>query len=334
MRILITGASGFIGSALARAVVARGHEPVLMVRDRASLDPDIVGRAGVLEADICCRDSLYRLTLESPVECCVHCAASLDYFGGKGARAVNIAGCGNMLEFCRRQGVPAFVLLSSIEAVGPLRAGEIPGDEDTVCRPVSGYGGSKLIAERESAVAALAAGMRLVVVRLGNVYGPGRAAFVGEMAVAASRHGLLWRWLPLIADRTIHPLFIDDAVEGILKAAEGKDVSGVFVLAGSGYVTLGRIYAILAEEAGLPGPPAQAGFMDAAGLEAYLFWRRMTRKADFISYVCAGGAGKAHRAFSTGKAARQLGFSPRVGLEEGIRVTVDWMRSEGMVAAR
>ena len=167
---LVTGASGFVGSHLARALLDGGATVRGLVRGSpGALPPGVAGVPGDLADTEAVRAALHG------VDTVVHAAGLAHLRGPTRAsdafQRVNVGGTRLLLSESARAGVRQFVFLSSIAAVGPGNNGRV--DDTTVPAPLTPYGASKLEAERLVAAAARQDGLQATVFRLPLVYGPG-----------------------------------------------------------------------------------------------------------------------------------------------------------------
>jgi nucleoside-diphosphate-sugar epimerase len=131
----------------------------------------------------------------------------------------------------------------------------------------------------------------------------------------------------------LHLVYIDDLVDGFLLAAARPEAVGeAFIIGGETYLPLNELFALVAAKLGVPPPWLHVpiwpvwllgALVEAAcrpfGVEPPLYRRRV----DFF---------KKSRAFSIDKARRLLGYSPRVGLSEGLERTIAWYRQQGLLA--
>jgi nucleoside-diphosphate-sugar epimerase len=188
--------------------------------------------------------------------------------------------------------------------------------------------------EAEQAVreSAKAGAMDSVILRLGNVYGPGSGFLIPEIANAILKRGALYTFLPFYEDRYIHPLYIDDAVSGTVEALTGEDGSGIFILAGPEYVTIGRLFSLVARVLGMPlGTTQKKSLFDGLRLSIRNAVRHFKRRADMVVYLMAGSRGRIHRAYSIERAKASLGYEPAFDTERGVRETLEWAKREGIV---
>lgn len=165
MRVLVTGANGFVGSALTQALRAGGTSVTAAVRKAA---PDCVA-VGEIDGS-----TDWRLALDG-CEAVVHTAARVHQMNeteieaATRYRETNIEGTINLARQAAKHGLKRFIFLSSIKAMGEAGGFE-SGD---VCAPEDAYGRSKLEAEKGLEAIAAETGLEVVILRLPLVYGPG-----------------------------------------------------------------------------------------------------------------------------------------------------------------
>lgn len=326
MKVLITGASGFIGRRLAAELVRRGHEVAALVRRTSLTAPLERVPVALVVGDLSDPDSLGPAVAGRDLV--FHLGGVVQAVDEAAFEAANVAGTRNLIQACLGAGGPPgrFVLVSSIAAAGP-NATDRPAAEDEPPRPISAYGRSKLAAER----LVLEAGARLpvTIVRPPNVLGPGSKEL--RMAIRLLR----WRISPAIGDDRPRTSLVDvdDLVEALILAADSPASLGRTY-----YVTDGRAYAwpeimaALAEEIGVRGPRLRVPFraqLLAAGL-AELVARRTGRPPRLTRDIVR--AGRDHYWIYDGsRIGRELGFRPRYGLRDSVRRAV---RAEGRGSGR
>ncbi len=304
MRALVTGGAGFIGSHVASALVDAGHE-VLIIDDLSSGN-----RCNVPKGAELCELSIVDTAAHSTVidfapEAVFHHAAQIDVRVSV-ARPVhdarlNVLGTIQMAEAAKEAGTAVFVFASTGGAI----YGEqdvFPAPEEHPLRPVSPYGVSKLCGENYLEYFERSSDMRVVRLRYANVYGP-RQDPHGEAGVVAIFSNLVLAGkTPTIhgdGEQTRDFVYVGDVVAANMAALESR-VSDVFNI-GTGVET------------------------DVNALAAVI-----ARAADFHGKAEHGPEkpGEQRRSvISAAKAARVLGWQPRVELEKGIRLTVESFRS-------
>jgi nucleoside-diphosphate-sugar epimerase len=323
VKVLVTGATGFTGGHLARWLRARGDAVRVLVR--APEKARAMAREGfdVAEGDLTDRASVDRAVAGVEV---VYNVAALYRTAGLPAdayRAVNALAVETVVEAAARAGVRRVVHCSTVGVHGDVE--HPPADEDAPLRPGDVYQETKLEGERLGRAAAERTGVELTIVRPTGIYGPGdRRLFKLFGAVARRRFLMLGRGAIFY-----HLTFIDDLCAGFALAATVPAAAGRTYILGGGEVTpLWDLVTITADVAGVPPPPFRlpvwpvwlAGAACEAlcrpfGIEPPLYRRRV----DFFTKS---------RAFDIGRARRELGYAPAVGLREGIGRTLRWYRDQ------
>ncbi len=335
MNILVTGGTGFIGMALAIRLLKDRHKVTILTRDEKKVSSSLNGKVNVLEIDISDQASLERLDAGlQQVDAIFHLAASLDYFGDRNKLYnANVEGTINLLRLGIKNRIKKFIFTSSIEAMGTVEDNEIPADEESVCRPVSPYGGSKLAAERKVIEIAEERDLDISIFRLGNVYGPGSFSFIIPVAKAIIENGDLLKYLSFYGNRYIHPVYIEDVVEGILRMLQINE-NGVFILAGMNYITISELFGLVSENLGLIIKHVEGSLADRVCINLRTFCQKRQNRADLITYFLAGKGRKIHRAYSIEKAKKELGYVPKTNLRDGIAKTLKWANQEGLFGER
>lgn len=321
--VAVTGATGFLGSHLVEALLARGHEVRALARDpdkARSLDP----RVQLFTGDICDAGVLAAMT--TGCEWVFHTVSNFRTASGprESYRRINVEGTRTALEAAAEAGVKRFIHCSTIGVHGDVR--DTPASEDAPFGPGDLYQETKLEAELLVRGAVGRWPMEIVVVRPTSMYGPGDMRMLKMFRMLSKR--TFFKVGP--CRENFHAGYIDDIVDGFLKAAATPGISGeVFFIGGASYLPLDDYIDTAAKAVGAPRPFLRFPYLllhSAAwlcerifvplGLEPPLHIRRVR----FF---------RNNRAFSIEKARRVLNYSPQVSLEDGMRRTVDWYRAQG-----
>jgi len=324
VRVLVTGGTGFIGSHLVEGLLAQGHEVRCLVRDTRRLGW-ISGLPLVTIAEGGLDEPRPLLEAMRGVDQVYHLAGLTRARAAREFFHVNGEGTRHLVRACLDTpgGPRRLVHLSSLAAVGPMPMATACA-EDTPPRPVSPYGSSKL--EGETAVVAVRDRLHVTVLRPPVVYGP-RDRGVLEVARWVAR-GLLP--MPAGPSRALSLCYVQDLVTALLTAGEAKVRSGeIFHVAGEGAFTWEQVGDALGEALGVhPTPlriPVPMLLALATGADA---WAWLTGRPQYFSRGKVREAA-GHWLCDTGKARRQLGVVPSVGLRKGAAVTVKWYREAG-----
>ncbi len=335
MNALVTGGTGFVGRTIVCTLLENGDKVTILTRNKKKMDASVKEKVEVCEVDICDARRLKRLCSKlKGIDVVLHLAASLDYFGKKEELfSVNVKGTENLLELAHGNKTRKFIFTSSIEAIGLIRKENIPADETSSCKPVSPYGESKLEAEGHVRRFAEEEGLDTIILRLGNVYGPGSSAFIVPIANAILKKDNLLSFLHVYGDRCLHLVYIDDIVDGVIKATQKIDGIGTYILAGEEYVTIETLFELVTEglNVSVDLSTEKRKITDNVYLNLRKKIHRFRNRADLLTYFIAGKRGRIHRAYSIEKAKKDLGYSPKVSLEDGIVKTLEWAERKGLL---
>jgi predicted dehydrogenase/nucleoside-diphosphate-sugar epimerase len=245
-RVLLTGASGFIGSRVAEVLALRdGWQVRALVRR-----PGAASRLARLPVEMVQGDLRSPADVERALADCdavVHCAVGTEYGNPRALHAVTVGGTRNLVTAAQKVAVQRFVHLSSIAVHDPSLVGFL--DEETPVAPRAGgvYGRTK--AEAEAAVLRAARqGLPAVILRPGCVYGPYGHTFVVNPLRALAEGRLV---LHGCADAPANTLYVDNLVEAIVRALEApaEAVRGeVFTLSDPDGGTWGEYYDYFARQ--------------------------------------------------------------------------------------
>lgn len=318
MRSLVTGGAGFIGSNLVDELLARGDE-VLVVDNlatgrRGNLEPALAKGASLAEVDIRDAEAITQLVGEFQPARVFHLAAQIDVRRSVADPAfdasVNVGGTANLLEATRLAGGSndgskpgRFVFVSTGGALYGEGAGrDLPLGEQTEIAPLSPYGQSKAAAEGYVGLYGRLYGLSGVSLRLGNVYGP-RQDPLGEAGVIAIFCGKLRsNQSPTVYGdglQTRDYIYVGDVVDALIAAGENGS-EGAFNI-GTGIETnvLELIEALRAAADG----DVPVGFQPT-------FAPPRVGEVQAISIDAT-------------RAAEELGWRARIGLGEGLRLTLE-----------
>jgi nucleoside-diphosphate-sugar epimerase len=322
MRALVTGAGGFLGTALVRALSARGDEVRALVR-RPTPGLDLPGvevamgdatDPAVLRAAVQGRDVVFHLAG-------VRRSADPEEF-----RRVNAGGTRAALEACEASAprLSRFVLAGSIAAAGPCRTALREG---APLEPVEPYGVSK--AEAEAIALAFAARLPVAIARPSRVMGPGDRENLFFFRIA--RAGLALDF----GDRPLSWIDVDDCVRGFLLLAERREAIGETFFLSSPERTSAA--GLMQEAARALGVRARTVSVPAAALRALAVaadavtrttGRRLPLNRKLAAQVLAAGW-----LCDPSKARERLGFEARTTLADSIERAARWYVAEGWIRA-
>jgi len=299
MKILVTGASGFIGAAVCEELLAHGHEVAALVRDGEHWRLDPIRRSMlVIVADLARCASWQEPVREFRPDSIAHLA----WTGVRGAdrdspsQAANIGWTTDLLDICHRSGASTFLGVGSQAEYGPK---QVAITEDDATNPTTQYGKAKLAAGRDIAKIAELRGMRHIWMRAFSIYGEGdHPHWLIPYLIGALLRGE--RPSLTAGEQLWDFLHIRDAAAAMRIALENPQAKGVYNL-GSGYAPpLRRTIETIRD---LIDPRAALGW----GEIAYRPDQVMTLQADIARI-------------------KMLGWEPTITIAEGLARSVEWYR--------
>jgi len=316
MKVLVTGATGFIGSNLVKELVKRDYEVTCLTRKTSNLSCLEELDVRIVYGDCTEKDSLKQLSADFSY--IFHLAGLTKAIKEKDFFATNGEGTENLLRAlsANTQSVKRFLYMSSLAAAGPSREG-MPLDETATPRPVSIYGKSKL--EGERATFKYKDQLPMSIIRPPAVYGPRDRDFFLFFKMVGKGFYPYW------GKCYYSLLYVDDLVSGLITAAESPEAEGETY-----FLSDGRIYS---------NDDIVSEIMQAMGTRAV----RLRIPAPVLGFLAKLGEKLAHGATiinsdklreikhsywtcNAKKAENELGFIPKVTLKEGIKWTADWYK--------
>jgi len=324
VRVLVTGATGFTGGHLTRALAASGRRVRVLVHDASRASELAALDVELAVGDL--RDDAALASASAGVDTVYNIAAIYRQAGvsKEAYRAVNATAVGRLIEAAARAGVRRVVHCSTVGVHGDVE--RPPANEDAPLKPGDIYQETKLEGERLAREAGARLGIEVTIVRPSGIYGPGDRRLLKLFRGVARR-----RFLVLGSGEIYYHLtYIDDLVAGFQLCGEHPAAANrTYILAGGQVTTLNELVALVADVAGVAPPRLHlpvwpfwlAGALCEAvtvpfGIEPPIYRRRV----DFFTKS---------RAFDIGRARQELGYAPQVGLREGIAKTLEWYRTHG-----
>lgn len=327
MKVLVTGATGFIGGNLARELWRRGDDVRALVRP--GNNKLTIEDTGIVqfEGDILDRDSVVRAV--QGCEAVYHVAAAYTFWSPDPAKVsrTNIEGTVNVLDAARQAGVSRAVYTSTVSTIGLIKNGL--GDEEVPLDPKSLHGHyktSKLQAEQE-ALAIAAKGMPVVVVNPTAPVGPWdvKPTPTGKMVL-----DFLRRRVPAYLKTGMNLVDVADVVDGHILALE-KGTPGERYILGNRNVSLKEIFQILSTLTGLSAPRIRAPYWLVVGLgyaDRFVEGTLLRREPAIPVEGVLASIKPAY--VSCEKAVRNLG-QPQRPIEDALKQAVDWFAAHGYV---
>lgn len=329
MRALVTGTSGFVGSAVARRLAVDGHDIRVLLRptsDRRNLDG--------LDAEIVEGDLAEPESLKAAVKGCdavFHVAADYRIWvpdGGASMYRSNVDGSRELVRAACEAGVSRIVYTSSVAVLYPLPGTEVSDESSTatVDDMISHYKKSKFLAEEEVMQLVREESAPVVIVNPSAPFGPRdiKPTPTGRIVLDAAKGRM-----PAYLDTGLNAVHVDDVAEGHILAFDKGEIGERYVLGGDN-ITLREIIEIVTEYAGRSGPwlkLPQAPLYPVAWAAELL--ARVTGREPVVTVDALRMAAK-HMYYSSDKARARLGYAPRPA-REALTDAVDWFRGNGFL---
>jgi len=335
MKILVTGASGFIGSHLVEKLVKDGHKVKVLIKNVASDDLDkrkdsleLLNKLGIeiFEGDLLEKSSLKKAV--QGVEVVFHLAAIArpmniprgDYF------LVNETGTENLLEECIGKKIKKIIIMSSVSAVGPTRD-QKPVNEKTDCKPVDIYGFSKLAQEKIAGRYTQEYNLPIIILRPTMVFGP-RDFEMLKLFKAVNK-----RFFPIYGkDKCMEFLYVENLVEACILAMEKGKIGEKYHISNSEHYSINEIISSIAKAENKKMLPIKLPyFVFVFGgytmeLIAKILGFHPPFKHDTVVWMT-----KKFWYNDISKAKKDLDYKGKIGLDEGVKKTAEYYKEKGLI---
>ncbi len=317
MRYFLTGATGFVGGRLARRLVSDGHQVVAIVRDPAK-----AAVLAALDLDVRRGDVTDRESMRGPMtgaDGVFHVAGwyKIGVRNRGEAERINVDGTRHVLELARELGVAKAVYTSTLAVFSDTRSRIVDEAYRYDGPHLSEYDRTKWLAHYRIAEPMMAAGLPLVIVQPGLIYGPGDTSGVRRTLIDYLRRRLM-----MVPKRTAFCwAHVDDVARGHILAMEKGRTGESYIIAGSPYLFVEMLE--LAEEiTGIPAPRLRVapGLMTAAAAVMSVVEKLVPVSGNYTAEGLRTIAGVTYLG-DDAKARRELGYEPR-SLREGLSETL------------
>jgi dihydroflavonol-4-reductase len=324
-RVLVTGATGFTGGALARKLVEQGNHVVALVRKTGNINALQALGVELVYGDITDREAV--ISAAENCDVIYHIAAVFRTAGHPDSyyQGVNTTGVQYVVDAALQHKVGHTVHCSTIGVHGDVE--DLPSNEESPFNPGDIYQRTKLAGE-ELFAKAMTAGLPGSIFRPGAIYGP------GDMRLLKMFKQIKRGFFPLFGGgkNLYHLSYIDDLTDGIILCGEHPNAVGErFILCSNEYGTLKQLSAMIAAELGVKAPsfaPPIGPLMLAAkicegickplGIDPPLH----TRRVEFFVKS---------RAFDNSKAKALIGYAPKISTKEGVKRTIAWYQENDLL---
>lgn len=328
MRTLVTGATGFVGAAVARRLLAAGHSVRVMVRPTSNL-----GNIADLPVETCIgdlRDPASLARALSGMDALFHVAADYRIWTRNPQELLdsNVGGTANIMDAALDAGIERIVYCSSVAAIQPRPDGEsadesIQASQDQM---IGLYKRSKFLAEAEVTRRVAERGLPAVIVNPSAPMGPrdAKPTPTGRIVVDAAKGKI-----PVYVDTGLNVVHVEDVAEGHLLAFEKGRIGERYILGGEN-LTLRELLSLIAELVGRKPPTIRLphAVTIPIGYIAETWCRAFGGEP-----IATGDAARMARKkmfYSSDKAKRELGYAPRAA-REAVTDSLRWFKDNGYI---
>jgi len=328
MKILVTGATGFIGTKLVDKLLDSDYTVHIFSRKPATYynvrwSKEVI----TIQGNLTNKDSISKAVKD--VDAVIHLAAQLGSWWVKENYYydVNVEGTVNLFKEAKNAGIKHFIYVSTAGVFGKLK--QIPANELHPCSPRYPYEKTKYMAERYISDAA-SGGFPATILRPSHVYGPGDLNTVPLIRLLQKMH-----FFPLIGggNSLFQPVFIDDLVDGIILVLQHfKNTCGkLYIMAGKDTVTFKEYLSLIGKILGLriltppiPYSVAKIGAQINESIAGLLKGEPLLTKfrVDFF-----GG----HQCYDIRQAQNDFNYFPKIILNVGMNNAINWYKEEGLI---
>ncbi|MHA2080470.1 MAG: NAD-dependent epimerase/dehydratase family protein [Candidatus Thorarchaeota archaeon] len=325
VKILVTGASGFLGGRVISKLLETDHEVVALVRETSNTE-GLPRNIEIRVADLFDIPSLENAV--QGVDVVIHFAAYFDFYpiDEDLMFEVNVEGTTNLMNACVGTDVERFIYCSTTETIGPIRFP--PGTEDTELRPDYSYGESKILAEKAIREITDDTGLAHIILRPTGVIGEGDLYLMYEVAHELN-NGKVFA-LPRDLSARFMFTHIDDVVTGFVAALTPMAaLNNTIILCPAESVSWEEFVEVMTERLGVKPPRLRVPRIVAKFGMALLSPFKNRKKMTFFWHTKSVDMMHVERVYSNDKAKRLLGWAPQVSMVEGYQRAVDWYFENG-----
>jgi len=329
-KVLITGASGFLGSSLLERLSRDGYKVHALLRASSNKQylNDLEG-INFIYGDLLDMHSLRSAVKDTDVV--IHCAALMsnhDWASRNEFYRINCMGTKNILDVAISSGVKHFIHISTVGVLGGNSRQDYLDENAPYGDRLSKYEWSKCEAERILLGYLKNYKAPITIVRPAQLYGP-RSAYGWLPTLKAIKNS---RFM-IVGDGSslIHMTYIDDVIDGIASLIlENNSFGEIFHLAGPEAVPVKRVFHTIAQYLNAP-MPGSIPYVLAYSLSAIAECIPRFAKSERLSLLTRHRVSffKDNHIYNIDKARKELGYNPKVGLDTGIKRMVDWFIKNG-----
>ena len=303
MKILVTGATGFIGRNLVMRLLQRGEEVICMVRKTSNLEFLKDKNVTFAIADIRDEDQVEDVFARHLPEVVYHSSGRVKDEAEENLFKVNVSGTKNICQACYKHGIARLIYLSSVAVISGNT--DVPLTENLPYKATSAYGRSKIEGEK-IALDFRKKGLKTVIIRPCMVYGEDEPHAMGKIFYRASRRRIPTTDLSNLHEK-LHIGYINNIIDILELALEREEaLEGTFMVADKEVTTIRKSLDIITDELGAPKPVVIPGWMINLAIKVPFFKKKFDRIFK-------------DRVYDISHAVDVLGYAPKISTEEGLR---------------
>jgi dihydroflavonol-4-reductase len=330
VKVLVTGATGFVGRKLVPRILEEGYDVVALVRSTSNTE-GLPKQVEIREADLLDIKSLEAVVHDIAIA--IHLAAYFDFYPTDEELMfrINVDGTRNLMSACVGTNVERFIYCSSTEAIGAARFP--PATEDTELRPDFSYGESKILAEKAIREITSDTNLPHVILRPTGIIGEGDLYVMYEVA----QQLLMGKVFALQRNLNSHFMFthIDDVVSGFIAALTSKSaLNQTIILCPDDSMNWQEYLDVVIPQLGVKPPRLRVPTIVAKLGMAFLSPIKNRKKMTFFWHPKSVDMMLSERVYTNEKAKRLLAWTPKVTMEEGFRRAIDWYFADGYLEKR
>lgn len=324
-KIFVTGASGFIGRGLVDKLLERGYKVTVLIRNN---DFEMYFKkkgVNVVIGDITKLEKVKDIIADQTT--IIHLAGIRSNWASKELfDRVNNKAIANL--FIKKSKIRHVIITSSVYTMGELD--HLPANETSPLRAKDPYGISKILAEETTKKSAQVTQIRYTIIRPAIVYGPGDNDL-----------GMINKLFTLISDKKfsfigngknyIHLIFLDDLINGYIKAIEKGGNNETYILAGNKPIRLINLIRIIKKDLNIDSKEIYLPkfLILILGLLTEFMWPFFFKNEPPVSKIKINTI-SANWHYDISKARKELGFNPKIDYKEGIAKTAKWFIKNGL----
>jgi dihydroflavonol-4-reductase len=330
LRILVTGATGFLGRRLVPQLIKEGHEVTAVVRETSNRNV-LPESTKYTIAELCDTEDFENCIGDNEVV--IHLAAYFDFYPSDKdlLYKTNINGTVNLMNACVGTGVTRFIYCSTAETIGPVD--HPPANEDTELNPSFDYSKSKVQAEERIRSITRDTGLPHIILRPTGIMGEGDLYTAFELIEALNKNEVFA--LPRSGDKHLMYVYVDDVVDAFTKAiTSDKALNETIIICPDEPLSYDELIRFLTEYLGVKAPRFKVPTLLAKIGVGLMSPFKNRKRTTFLWHMKTIQSISEDRWYSNTKAKELLDWSPNTTMKEGLKREINWAYENGYLERR